>query len=80
MLALVIRAAGSTTEPPPDDKVVAGWLAFWIFIALIAAVAFLCWNFTKQLRKTQRAKERGVFGDAPVETEQAADEPHDADR
>jgi hypothetical protein len=75
MLAQLISAA--TTEPPPDDKVVAGWLAFWIFVALIAAVAFLCWNFTKQLRKTQRAKEQGVFGDEP-EVEDAEAERHDA--
>jgi membrane protein implicated in regulation of membrane protease activity len=79
MLALLISTV--PTDPPPDDnKVVAGWLAFWIFVALIAAVAFLCWNFTKQLRKTQKAKEQGVFGDEPEVADDVEAETHDAER
>lgn len=59
MLAALITATDTTID---DNKVVAGWTAFWIFVALILATAFLLWNFTKQLKKTKRAAERGVFG------------------
>jgi hypothetical protein len=59
MLAALITLADAT---PDDNDVVAGWTAFWIFIALIVATAFLLWNFTKQLRKTRAAADRGVFG------------------
>ena len=52
--------------PPPDNSVVAGPIGFTVFILLILATAFICWNFTKQLKKVDRAKERGVFGDEPT--------------
>ena len=86
MLAALITLTDAT---PDDNDVVAGWTAFWIFIALIAAVAFLLWNFTKQLKKTKAAAERGVFdsteepdagvvekdaGEAPVAPADADDE------
>lgn len=63
--------------PPPDNSVVAGPIGALVFVLLILATAFLCWNFTKQLRKTQKAKEQGVFGDAP---EAASDEAGEAER
>ena len=66
MLAALITLEDAV---PDDNDVVAGWTAFWIFIALIAATAFLLWNFTKQLRKTRAAADRGVFG--PTEEQQA---------
>ncbi|HWJ80699.1 MAG TPA: hypothetical protein VNS55_00575 [Nocardioides sp.] len=84
MLAALITAS---TETLDDNDVVAGWTAFWIFVALAVAVAFLLWNFTKQLKKTDRAAKAGVFGpvddaepaeDAPgaaAAAEEAADEP-----
>jgi cbb3-type cytochrome oxidase subunit 3 len=70
MLAALITLADTT---PDDNDVVAGWTAFWIFIALIAAVAFLLWNFTKQLKKTRAAAARGVFGPVDEPEAQAAD-------
>ncbi|GAA3804788.1 hypothetical protein [Nocardioides panacisoli] len=84
MLAALITLEDAV---PDDNDVVAGWTAFWIFLALIAATAFLLWNFTKQLRKTRAAADRGVFGptDEPEAettepaTDVAADTPDSAD-
>ncbi|HJQ04897.1 MAG TPA: hypothetical protein VJ872_05610 [Nocardioides sp.] len=76
-------ALTATTPPstPPDNSVVAGPLGFTVFILLIAATAFICWNFTKQLKKAQKAKDEGVFGDEPVERDADAEAPetHDAE-
>ena len=55
-------------QAPEDDDVVAGWGAFALFVGLILAVIFLGFSLTKQLRKTDAAKEAGVFDDP--------DEPH----
>lgn len=74
--------------PPSDNSVVAGPLGFTFFILLIIAVALLCWSFTKQLKKVEKARAEGVFGpdesepDQPEQAEQveSADpetEPHD---
>lgn len=60
MIALVIAAAEST---PDAEDVVAGWLGFWVLMALIAATALLCWSFSRQIKKTKAAKEAGVFGE-----------------
>ena len=49
-----------------DEDITAGWTAFAIFIALGLAVAFLGWSLTRQLRKAQRAKDSGVYGDEPA--------------
>lgn len=72
--------------PPPDNSVVAGPIGFTVFILLIVGVAFLCWNFTKQLKKVEKAKAEGVFGDDAAEqaqgeakAEDAEAEPHDTD-
>lgn len=54
-----------TTKVPEAKDVVAGWTAFAVFLGLGIAVALLCWSLIHQLRKTQRAKEAGVYGDLP---------------
>ncbi|WP_067435749.1 hypothetical protein [Nocardioides jensenii] len=66
MLLSLVLVAKDTTKIPEDKDVVAGWLGFGVFIALIVAVALLCWSLTRQLRKTKAAKDAGVFGDEPV--------------
>ena len=49
-------------DPAPAAKdVKAGWGAFWIFIGLALAVAFLGWSLVKQLKKTQANADAGVF-------------------
>ena len=72
-----------TTTPqdpvPQDDDVVAGPWGALIFVVLIGATVFLLFNFTKQLRKAQAAKDAGVFGDPPAEPADETDEPDDSD-
>ena len=46
--------------PPPDNSVVAGPIGFTVFILLILATAFICWNFTKQLKKGVRIRLNGL--------------------
>ncbi len=50
-----------TDEVPEAEDVKAGWLAFFIFLGLIVAVAFLGWSLTKQLRKAQAAEDAGLY-------------------
>lgn len=65
--AVVLPLITLAAEQGPEAKdVKAGWLAFGIFLLLVAATAALCFNFVKQLRKAQAAKDRGAYGDAPV--------------
>ena len=54
-------------ETPDDDSVVAGPIAFVIFLGLCIAVAILGWSLNKHLKKAHRAADAGVFGD-PVES------------
>ncbi len=70
LLTFVVSLAD---EVPDEEDVKAGWLAFAIFIGLILAVAFLGFSLVKQLRKTQAAKEAGVFG---PEDASERDQPH----
>ena len=63
MLALLITLVDDPT--PKDTDVVAGPLAFAIWIFLILAVVVLGFSLVKQLRKAQAAKDAGVYGDDP---------------
>ena len=62
-------------EVPVDKDVKAGWTAFVVFLLLIAAVVVLAFSFVKQLRKTEAARQAGVFGptDAPGSGRRASD-------
>lgn len=62
MIALSGLVAFVDKTPAPAD-VKAGWGAFGIFLALALAVAFLGWSLVKQLKKTERNAEAGVFGE-----------------
>lgn len=62
---LVLLLASAVDPVPEAEDVRAGWGAFWLFVALVAATALLMWSFVRQIRKTQANAERGVFG--PVE-------------
>jgi hypothetical protein len=59
LAATVLLLLADGTPEPKDVK--AGWLAFAIFLALIAATALLCVSFVRQLRKAQAAKDAGIF-------------------
>ena len=60
-MTLVSIALWVVDQAPEDDDVVAGWTAFLIFGLLIAAVVFLGFSLTKQLRKADRAEEAGLY-------------------
>ena len=59
LAATVLLLLADGTPEPKDVK--AGWLAFGIFLALVAATALLCVSFVRQLRKAQSAKDAGVY-------------------
>jgi hypothetical protein len=59
-----VAALAAYADPVPDkDDVKAGWGACGIFVVMAVAVALLGWSLVRQLRKTERNAEAGVFGD-----------------
>jgi cbb3-type cytochrome oxidase subunit 3 len=46
---------------PSEDDIGAGWLYLVLFLLLVAAVVFLGFSLSKQLRKTRANAEHGVF-------------------
>ncbi len=58
---LLVLVADST--PEDDDVVAGGWGALVIVLLVLATIALL-FSFTRQLRKTQAAKEAGVFDES----------------
>ena len=67
MTGIVALAAAS--DPRPDENnVVAGWVGFAVMIGLIIAVVFILRSFTKQLKKVDAAKEKGVYDEKPSDT------------
>ncbi|MGN0063033.1 MAG: hypothetical protein ACI379_02225 [Nocardioides sp.] len=59
-------------DVPEDDEVKAGYLGLFVVLALVAAVVVISISLNKQLRRTEKAKADGVFGD-PVEAGDTAD-------
>lgn len=57
-------------KAPKADDVVAGWIGFAVFMFLIVSVAVIGWSLTRHLRKADRAKAEGRFGDdVPADSE-----------
>lgn len=54
---------GNLDPAPEPENVKAGWTAFGIFLGGVATVALLGWSLTKQLRKVEDARQRGVYGE-----------------
>ncbi|GAA4377860.1 hypothetical protein [Nocardioides caricicola] len=61
LLSVLPMIVSLVDEVPEAEDVKAGWMAFAIFLGLIAAVAFLGWSLTKQLRKAQAAEDAGLY-------------------
>lgn len=65
----------SWADPTPEDKdVKAGWGAFFIFLGLALAVAFLGWSLVRQLRKARANADAGAFGPEDVSRDQRDDD------
>ena len=75
-LAFTVMVRADDPVPEDDDVVAGGWGAA-MFVFLIVATVLLLFNFAKQMRKAQSAKDAGVFGDQPVRRD--ADEPDEPD-
>lgn len=73
LLPLVLHADDINRKPPADDDVVAGWVAFLVFLGLAAAIAFLGWSLTRQFKKVREAREAGVFDEPEDESETRED-------
>lgn len=71
--------AAAEKKVPEDKDVVAGWIGAVVIVGLVLAVAVLCFSLVKQLRKTQAARDAGVFGDSP-RTGPASEDESDAGR
>jgi hypothetical protein len=55
----------AVTDPPPSDNDVrAGWGALALMLLLIAAVIFLFWSFTRQIKKVRAAQAAGVYDES----------------
>ena len=65
MLDLLIILLEDPTPKPTEVK--AGPLGFALWIFMILAVVVLGFSLVKQLRKSQAAKDAGLYGDEPVE-------------
>jgi hypothetical protein len=54
--------AALADKPPSEDQIGTGVAYLVLFILLAAAVTFLGFSLSKQLRKTRANAEAGVFG------------------
>ena len=64
MTNLVVLAVASDPRPQ-DNNVVAGWVGAVVLVALAIAVVFILRSFTKQLKKVEKANEKGVYDEKP---------------
>jgi hypothetical protein len=64
----LLLLANVTDPPPSENDVKAGWGALGLMLLLIAAVVFLLWSFTRQLKKVRAAQEAGVYDDKDDES------------
>lgn len=71
MLDLLIILVDDPT--PAENDVVAGPLGFAVWIFMILAVVVIGFSLVKQLRKAQAAKDAGVYGDEPVQRDDATE-------
>jgi hypothetical protein len=62
MNTLAVLVAPMVDKVPSDDEIGAGVGYLVVFLLLVAAVVFLGFSLTKQLRKTRDNAEHGVFG------------------
>ena len=62
-LLIAVHGLVVLADPTPaKEDVKAGWGAFFLFLALAAAVAVLGWSLVRHLRKAKENADAGVFG------------------
>ena len=74
-ISLVSFLLAAEEKAPDDEDVVAGWTGFAVLVFLIVAVALIGFFLTRQLRRADDAKRRGVFGDVPAADADTPDSP-----
>jgi hypothetical protein len=79
MLYVVLQAVPSDPRPSAND-VVAGRAGAVVFVFLILAVVFLCWSFSKQLKKVRAARDAGVYGSDESEAQAPGPRADDTER
>lgn len=62
-IATWLQAADVPRPVPEPEDVKAGYTALFLWLGMGVAVALLGWSLTRQLRRTQAAKDAGVYGD-----------------
>ena len=73
--AAIVSFLQKTQEKAPDpNDVVAGWTGFIVFVVMIVAVVVIGIALVRSLRKAQRAKDSGAFGDQPLSGDAASAE------
>lgn len=56
--------AADTPRPIPEpEEVKAGYIGLLFWIGLIVAIGLLGWSLVRQLKRTQVAKQKGVYGE-----------------
>ncbi len=77
LLLVLVSLTDQLPQGPEPEDVKAGWTAFAIFLLLIGATVLLMFNFVKQLRKAQAAKDAGVYDDADEPVDSPTETPRD---
>lgn len=65
---------GAPRKSPEPEDVKAGWTALLLWLGMAVAVALLGWSLIRQLRKTNAARDAGLYGD-PVTPPEADGDP-----
>ena len=72
---LLTLADGASRPAPEPEDVKAGWTALLLWLGMAVAVALLGWSLIRQLRRTNAARDAGIYGDvAPKPDEEPQDQ------
>jgi hypothetical protein len=79
LLAPLLPLSDGAGRPSPEpEDVKAGWTALLLWLGMAIAVALLGWSLVRQLRKTNAARDAGVFGDRTDDSTDGPAGPRDA--
>ncbi|WP_162599870.1 hypothetical protein [Nocardioides solisilvae] len=72
---LLSLSDGAPRKSPEPEDVKAGWTALLLWLGLAVAVGLLGWSLIRQLRKTNAARDAGVYGDPVTRADDEGDDP-----